>query len=713
MSLANFRSEKSKMFIVSVAALYAELVLIRWIGTEVRLFAFVQNLALVTCFLGFGIGCLQSGNKSQPLTNSLFYICMINILISITYLPIPGAKWAAANWFSEFLALSSDSALWSFAADLPKLTVAALSVLCLVAMTAFLWLIAATMMPFGRLIGECFDASPNPLRAYTVNLLGSLLGTWLLLGLSVIGASPNWWLLVLFLLVLFGIQTSRAEKWLGIVLFLTSISASGMIGRDLSTMDAKTIWSPYQKLQFLPQSDGEYSVRVNNTAYMSMANTTPAHLEKHPDFAAKYRDSVYDSPFRFVPDNAEILIVGAGAGNDASAALRNGAASVDAVEIDPVIYEMGKKLHPDQPYSSPKVRLVVNDARNFFRISEKRYDAIIFGLLDSHTGFSGYSNMRVDNYVYTKEAFEQARSLLKSDGVMIVKFEVREPWLWMGERLSRTLSEVFSRTPLVYRVSPVGGLWSGTIFLESASDSFWQKAEEPANKEFLESHPPHFSVSSSGPEPASDDWPYMYNRDRSIPMTYMMVSLVLLVLSLFMVRKYSVFSAKSISPFLLGAGFLLMETQLVSRLGLYFGSTWIVNSIAISTILIFLMLANVFLEMHKKPLNTGAYTLCLAASLLANYAFPWEELPYSSTTTGLLLSGAYAVSVFLGGVVFTDAFRKTENKSRFLGANVLGSVAGGILQNLSFLFGLKALLLLACACYIGAAFTNLRKAKAT
>src|SRR5215471_18544189 len=45
------------LFAISFVGLFTEVMLIRWIGTEVRIFAFFQNLALIACFLGFGLGC--------------------------------------------------------------------------------------------------------------------------------------------------------------------------------------------------------------------------------------------------------------------------------------------------------------------------------------------------------------------------------------------------------------------------------------------------------------------------------------------------------------------------------------------------------------------------------------------------------------------------------------------------------------------------------
>ena len=48
------------IFWVSLLGLYLELLFIRWIGTEIRIFAYLQNTMLVVCFLGLGIGLFTS-----------------------------------------------------------------------------------------------------------------------------------------------------------------------------------------------------------------------------------------------------------------------------------------------------------------------------------------------------------------------------------------------------------------------------------------------------------------------------------------------------------------------------------------------------------------------------------------------------------------------------------------------------------------------------
>ena len=63
----------------------------------------------------------------------------------------------------------------------------------------------------------------------------------------------------------------------------------------------------------------------------------------------------------------DVLIIGAGSGNDVSRALAWGAEHVDAVEIDPVIQRIGKQDHPDRPYDDPRVTVHLNDGRNFLK----------------------------------------------------------------------------------------------------------------------------------------------------------------------------------------------------------------------------------------------------------------------------------------------------------------------------------------------------------
>ena len=64
----------------------------------------------------------------------------------------------------------------------------------------------------------------------------------------------------------------------------------------------------------------------------------------------------------------------------------------------------------------------------------------------------------------------------------------------------------------------------------------------------------------------------------------------------------------------------------------------------------------------------------------------------------------------MAGVIFVSTLDKAKKKSSALGANVMGAVVGGLSQNLSFIYGLKALLPLAAVFYIAYFITSRRAA---
>jgi hypothetical protein len=62
------------------------------------------------------------------------------------------------------------------------------------------------------------------------------------------------------------------------------------------------------------------------------------------------------------------------------------------------------------------------------------------------------------------------------------------------------------------------------------------------------------------------------------------------------------------------------------------------------------------------------------------------------------------------GILFASQFRAVESQSAALGANLLGAVAGGLMENLSLVFGMRALLLIAMGVYAMAGFALWRQA---
>ena len=149
--------------------------------------------------------------------------------------------------------------------------------------------------------------------------------------------------------------------------------------------------------------------------------------------------------------------------------------------------------------------------------------------------------MRVDNYVYTKEAFEDAKRLLNDNGKLILKFEVEKAWSWQGQRFYAMLGQIFSRAPVVYfapQTGVNGALLPASVFIESPSPKLWEFAQQPEIAVFLHNHPSVFPLESKGaPPPTTDDWPYIYHRSHSIPRPFLTASVVLVLMTLIRVRS--------------------------------------------------------------------------------------------------------------------------------------------------------------------------------
>src|SRR2546428_9344322 len=134
----------------------------------------------------------------------------------------------------------------------------------------------------------------------------------------------------------------------------------------------------------------------------------------------------------------------------------------------------------------------------------------------------------------------------------------------------------------------------------------------------------------------------------------------------------------------MGAGFLLLETQLVSRLALFFGTVWQVNGIVISALLLALLLANILVEHGKNFLRRPWIFGGLLAGLAVAYLIPFDRIPVSASVEGIIAAAVFAMPVVCAGLLFALEFQTVDSPSAALGANMLGAVAGGGVGECSF-----------------------------
>lgn len=683
----------STLFLASALTLFAELALIRWVATEVRVFAYVKNLALLLCFLGFGLGCALARQRPrwQTATTALLG------LIVIVRLPWRGPE--IMESLSQYLGAAQDVEIWATGTKHDT----GGFLLAVAVTTILLLLITYIFIPIGQTVSRQIELAPRPLYGYSWNLAGSLVGILAFFAVSWLALPPAIWLtLVLVCMAL--LQSNRSDT----IRLAMAIVPVAILLFDPSTPHSFNLWTPYQQIEVDDKTfpNGEISgtvIRVNHTGYQMISNLSSEFLARHPQLLDEAVDeNPYNMPFRFTTPSPNVLIVGAGTGNDVAAALRHQASHVDAVEIDPKILELGRSRHPEHPYDDPRVSAHLTDARAFMKRTTARYDLILFGLLDSHTQLSDYSNMRLDNFVYTEESFREARALLAPGGVMFLKFQINHPFV--GRRLAEMLTSTFGKAPVVFK-APSSYTAGATCFAISPSAQVETSlAADPRLGQFVAAHPPAF-LGQPDVAVTTDDWPYLYHQGHWIPgIFYLLSALVILLAAAF---YFQIPEARTRVPslffFSMGAGFLLLETQVVSRLALYFGTTWQVNGIVIAAILSALLLANYVIERQQRAWPRSWNLLGILAGIACAYFVPFNRIPGSATLVGLIAAIVFAIPIFFAGLLFASEFRNAESPAAALGANILGAVVGGLLENVSLIIGMKALLAVAALLYVLAA----------
>ncbi|MDT8319272.1 MAG: hypothetical protein RQ826_01960 [Xanthomonadales bacterium] len=130
------------------------------------------------------------------------------------------------------------------------------------------------------------------------------------------------------------------------------------------------------------------------------------------------------------PARNRVLVLGAGAGSDVLQALYHGAASVDAVELNPQMLELVRETFADftgPVYGNARVNVHLGEARGFVARSARRYDLVQLGLLDSFAASGSGVQALNENYLYTVEAIGEYLGHLRPGGLLAITRWLRIP----------------------------------------------------------------------------------------------------------------------------------------------------------------------------------------------------------------------------------------------------------------------------------------------
>ncbi|MEV5891439.1 spermidine synthase [Nonomuraea fuscirosea] len=653
---AHWLAVRPRLVLASAFMLFLELALIRWTGSNIVHLSYFTNFVLLGSFLGIGLGFLRVGrSRRQP-----YYSPVVLALLVIVVLTFPVTVDRNTEGVLYWTSLStSGPPAWAI---LPVIFCAA----------------AVVLMGPAELVGRCFPELPR-LEAYRYDLIGSLTGIAAFTALSFLSAPPVFWGLIAA--ICYGLLLVPRPRTLYVL--LVSVPSVAVVGLLLAeTLTAGAIWSPYYKVT--TRQLQQLGIPVTDIA----VNGIP-HQQAVPAAARLQWEAQYGLPYeRTTKPPKDVLIVGAGSGTDVAIALSKGAARVDAVEIDPKLRELGGSVHPDRPYDDPRVTTHVTDGRAFLERTGAKYDLILFALPDSLTLVSGASSLRLESYLFTEEAMRAARAHLRPGGTFSMYNYYRESWL--VDRLASTMQRAFGHKPCVDVVSTAGQqavITAGLAAADQRCATEWPGA------------------AAGTPEPAGDDRPFLYLKDATIPPIYVITLGLILIVSLLAVRVVAG-PYRRMRPyadlFLLGVGFMLLETKSVTGFALLFGTTWVVNAIVFAGVLVAVLAAVEVTRRFRVPPLPVMYGVLFAGLLLA-WLVPNEWLLGLPLPVRAVAAVTVAfLPIFAANVIFAKRFAETADATTSFGANLLGAMVGGCLEYVALVIGYKGLLIVAALLYVGA-----------
>jgi hypothetical protein len=642
-----------KIALISFSILVLELALIRQIPAQVRAISYFTNLLFMAAFSGMGLGCILQRQRSlAPALPAGLLLLFGFIWLGRGIVVFPEAH--DVHYWLDNVSPAAE------ALQFPLFPTA---------LAAFL-LGALPFVALGQQLARSMDHHEK-LVAYGWDIAGSLAGTLVFAICSLLSVPPWLWPPLVgaaFAAVFVKGRVRRSVYALAGVPFLL-----------LSQSSLEALWSPYYYVQYQAEETG-MRVYVNSSFHqfaIDFESDVPEHRQMQQAILAKW-----SQPYEIYRNShggkspGRVLILGAGTGNDVYVARQNGALEITAVEIDPAILRLGIEVNPTRPYDDPRVRIVNDDARHFLQSTDQEFDMVVFGTLDSQSLLSSYSNLRLENYVYTAESLQSTRDILASDGMATLYYSVFKPWLYA--RIYSTVRHAFGDDMMLFQTRDP--FLFNTVVVASKAPGILHDAPEV--------------VKALGHSiPSVDDWPFIYLERPTLSGIYLKLFAALAVLMLIAfatLRRLHPVAGLNSNFFFLGLGFTLMQSSAIVRLALLFGSTWTVNAVVFSSALAMIWLANWMVLRGRAPSIGTAWPL-LVVFVGLNALLPIGpvlalETPLRVVTAGLSIG----VPVFFAAVCFSRLFARQTFTGFALGINLIGAMGGGLIEYLSMLIGMQA-----------------------
>ena len=318
-----------ELFLISFVVLFLELACIRWLGSIVIFLTYFTNIVLMACFLGVSVGCLASGRSYSWISAFIPLVLLMTVSAS-------GSLWVYERFGQIMVDVGSGQSpqLIYFGTDVrlkdPSKWVIPIEILA----GYFFALVALLFLGLGQEMGRRLTVIGNRMVAYSADILGSLAGIVVFGVMSVFRLPAFVWFAIAMALAVGFVPRRRLLHALG-GLAAVALVAWADWPMDANGVATEVVWSPYYQVRYKPRY---MSIDVNNLGHQGMQRVElsgPGYYLPH----MLNRDAGR-KPFE------DVLIIGAGSGNDVASALAEGASALTPSRSTPCSTSWGDVIIP-------------------------------------------------------------------------------------------------------------------------------------------------------------------------------------------------------------------------------------------------------------------------------------------------------------------------------------------------------------------------------
>lgn len=396
--------------------------------------------------------------------------------------------------------------------------------------------------------------------------------------------------------------------------------------RNLHSSNEKPLRIPFTKWNSVAKTDVIETTNENEKLIVMDGGAAAPIVRFNGDLnQVQYlKEEVNYIPFSF-GNNKDTLVIGSGGGKDVLFALLGGSRRIDAVEInkssiDAVNYFMD---FSGGIYKRPEVKIYAQDGRNFVENSIDKYDNIYLSMVMTSAAENTMYSLS-ENYIYTYEAFDAYLKHLKDDGrLSFMVHDERDLMRITNTGIRVLLDRGVSQEKITDYILIINGvteeekdmhgaeismplvIFKNIPFKQDELDSI-RKVSNDQEREILLSQDKNETIYKALTEnkmslnqliasipfnvkPTTDDSPFFYNFDKFLPLQMALIFLVVLLLCVHTVMKYSqkkVYNGPITYFAGLGLAYMLIEIPIIQKMILYFGTPSLAFSFILFSILI-------------------------------------------------------------------------------------------------------------------------------